>query len=51
MNKKLRNLNEVVKEYNGVMARYSKLKSKENEALLNTVLSKLAFEANEVIID
>jgi len=51
MNKKLKKLNEVVREYNGVMARFTKDKSKENEALLNDVLSRLKQEADEVIID
>jgi len=44
-------LNEVVRQYNGVAARWAKDKSKENEVLFNDVLSRLKQAADEVIID
>jgi len=49
--KKFKKLNEVVREYNGVAARFTKDKSKENQALLDDVMSRLKEAANEVIID
>jgi hypothetical protein len=49
--KQMKALNDVVREYNGVAARFAKDKSKENEALLNDVLLRLKQAANEVIID
>jgi len=48
---KMKALNEVVRQYNGVAARWAKDKSKENEVLFNDVLSRLKQAADEVIID
>lgn len=49
MKKQMKVLNETVREYNGVAARFSKDKSAENKALLDDVLSRLKEAANEVI--
>ena len=49
--KKYKKLNETVREYNGVAARFSKDKSAENKALLDDVMARLKEAANEVIID
>jgi len=49
--KKYKKLNETVREYNGVAARFTKDKSAENKALLDDVMSRLKEAANEVIID
>ena len=49
--KKLKKLNETVREYNGIMARFSKDRSKENQALVDEVIAKLKAEVDEVLVD
>lgn len=49
--KKIKKLNAVVQEYNGVVARYKKDPSQPNQALLDEVLSRLHAEVNEVLSD
>jgi len=47
--KKLRDLNEVVREYNGLLARYKKNQDGENQALLDACLQRLKVEADKVL--
>lgn len=47
--KKLKDLNEVVRAYNGIMARYKKDPSKENQTLVDECLSRLKKEVDEVL--
>ena len=49
--KKIKKLNGVVSEYNGIVARFKKDPSKENQDLLDGVLAKLHSEVNEVLSD
>lgn len=49
--KKYKELNNIVREYNGVTARFNKDKSEENKILLNDVFTRLKEAANEVILD
>jgi hypothetical protein len=49
--KKYKNLNNVVREYNGVAARFNKDDSAENRVLFDDVLARLKEAATEVILD
>lgn len=49
--KKLKRLNDTIREYNGIMARYSKDRSDENEALVKDVIARLNVEVEGVLID
>jgi len=49
--RKFKKLNEIIREYNGVAARLTKDKSKENQALFDDVFARLKEAANEVILD
>lgn len=51
MKKQMKALNNAVRVYNGVAARWAKDKSKENEGLFNDALSSLKQAADEVIVD
>lgn len=48
--KKYKELNNIVREYNGVAARFNKNKNAENKALLDDVLARLKKASNEVIL-
>ena len=49
--RKFKKLNDIVREYNGVTARFTKDKSKENQALFDDVFARLKEAANEVIVE
>jgi len=47
--KKLNKLNNVLQRYNGLITRYKKEKSKENQAMLEEAFQDLKQAANEVL--
>lgn len=49
--KKIKKLNGAVQNYNGIVARFKKDPSKENQGLLDEALARLKQEVDEVLID
>lgn len=49
--KKYKELNNIIREYNGVAARFNKDKNAENKALFDDVFARLKEATNEVILD